>query len=497
MRALHLSARRHRGAAPLVVALLALCAFSSASGAQKPGIPKTSGSGTPPSVKESARRTAPRPDSAAGPTAGPVGIRDDMIVVPAGRHLGYAEAPFQMRAFSLDRTEVRAEDYAACVRAGRCTPTGVGLPPERRAKCNVGVAGREDHPANCVTWEQAKAFCDWAGKRLPSAMEWEYAARSMWLVQRPPSESEGTFLSRVNVAGLPMYPWGNEHVAGDGCAGPETCPVGRSERDRTPIGLRDMLLNVTEWNSSRYGDDRGQQGSYAGAPGLENLRATGSRRATRPIYNEPYMGMRCAKGPANDALAMMVVAPEAPSAALVAIPAGSIGDGARARRVAAFSIDAAPVTTAQYAACVAAEACNAWRVRMVWENRVSSPQPYEATILRCNAGKADRARAPMDCLSYAQAAAYCSWAGKRLPTADEWERAFRMEWRSGRFQASDSAKTEWVASTAAAGEDPDDHPIVGRGRTRIGEPTPPPDQVQRDRLAQGWDGVTFRCARGG
>jgi formylglycine-generating enzyme required for sulfatase activity len=417
-----------------------------------------------------------------------------MIVVPAGRHLGRTEAPFEMRAFSLDRTEVRAADYDACVRAGRCTPTGVGLPPARRAQCNVGVAGRENHPANCVTWEQAKAFCEWAGKRLPSSMEWEYAARSMWLVQRPPSESEGTFLYRVNIR-LPMYPWGDEHAAGDGCVGPETCPVGRSERDQTPIGLRDMMLNVEEWNSSRYGEDRGMRGSHAGASSTENLRT--GQYSTLPTYNEPYMGMRCAKGPANDALAMMAVTPEAPSTALVAIPAGSIGEGARARRIAAFSIDAAPVTTAQYAACVAAEACSPWRVRMVWENRFSDPQPYEATLARCNAGKADRPRAPMDCLSHAQAAAYCSWAGKRLPTADEWERAFRMEWGSGRFRADDSAKTEWVASTTPAGESADDFPIVGRGRTRLGEPVPPPDQVQRDRLAQGWDGVTFRCARGG
>lgn len=491
----HLSVRRGHWSARLAVVLCALSLLSTASGAQKTGAPtKSAGSPTPATIKETLRGAAPSAVTTTSPTAGQSTTRDDMIVVPAGRHLGRTEAPFQMRAFSLDRTEVRAEDYAACVRASRCTPTGVGLPPERRAQCNVGVAGRENHPANCVTWEQAKAFCDWAGKRLPSSMEWEYAARSMWLVQRPPSESEGTFLYRVNLR-LPMYPWGDEHAAGDGCVGPETCPVGRSERDQTPIGLRDMMLNVKEWNSSRYGENRGIRGSYAGAYSPENLRA--GQVSTLATYNEPYMGMRCAKGPANDALAMMAVTPEAPSTALVAIPAGSIGEGARVRRIAAFSIDAAPVTTAQYAACVAAEVCYAWQVRMVWENRHSDPQPYESTLPRCNAGKADRPRAPMDCLSHEQAATYCTWAGKRLPTADEWELAFRTGWSAGRFRAPDAAKTEWVASTARAGETPTEFPVVGRGRTGLGEPVPPPDQVQRDTLDQGWDGVTFRCARGG
>jgi len=45
-----------------------------------------------------------------------------------------------------------------------------------RAGCTLHVAGEEDHPITCVTWLQARAFCAWAGRRLPSLAEWMLAA---------------------------------------------------------------------------------------------------------------------------------------------------------------------------------------------------------------------------------------------------------------------------------------------------------------------------------
>ena len=74
-------------------------------------------------------------------------------------------------AFTIGRTEVTVAEYRKCIDSGACSATPV------KADCNVSIEGRAAHPINCVTWDQASAFCAWAGGRLPSEREWEYAAR--------------------------------------------------------------------------------------------------------------------------------------------------------------------------------------------------------------------------------------------------------------------------------------------------------------------------------
>ena len=76
-----------------------------------------------------------------------------------------------MGAFQIDRTEVTVERYDKCVQAGACTSANTG------DSCDWGQGGRENHLVNCVDWEQAKAYCRWAGKRLHTEAEWEKAAR--------------------------------------------------------------------------------------------------------------------------------------------------------------------------------------------------------------------------------------------------------------------------------------------------------------------------------
>ena len=145
-------------------------------------------------------------------------------------------------SFEIGRTEVTVAQFASCLAAGACTwepgvePTG-----------NWGVAGREEHPVNYVDWLQAKEFCTWAGGRLPSESEWEYAARS---------------------GGLPdAYPWGADEAScdlaaiddpeagGTGCGAGHTWPVcSWSPAGDTAQGLCDMIGNVREWTEDDWHD---------------------------------------------------------------------------------------------------------------------------------------------------------------------------------------------------------------------------------------------------
>jgi len=191
-----------------------------------------------------------------------------MVYVPAGNFLmGSTDADnnaagdekpqhtVHLDAFWIDRTEVTNAQYRKCAAAGACrAPTTCD-----RGDPAYGDASKADHPVVCVSWDDARTYCQWAGVRLPIEAEWEKAARG----------TDGRLL-----------PWGNDFdchkgnfddeqavdlyvvPGGPNCDGyAQTAPVGSYPAGASPYGAVDMAGNVFEWVSDWY-----DSGYYSRSP---------------------------------------------------------------------------------------------------------------------------------------------------------------------------------------------------------------------------------------
>jgi formylglycine-generating enzyme required for sulfatase activity len=227
-----------------------------------------------------------RPSRPIEPVARTVASAVEMAHVPATRfRMGSRngrpdELPVHavdVAAFSIDLTEVTVAAYSECVAAKRCT-----VPPRVR-QCDWYRDDLRGYPINCVSWEQASAFCAFAGKRLPTEDEWELAARG----------TDGRSL-----------PWGNGAMGGEECEithlDPPLCPVASRPSGRSAFGLYDMTGNVDEWTATTYcpydhpGCRDTRRVSRGGASDFIGGTAT-SRTAIEPQSIGEALGFRCAR----------------------------------------------------------------------------------------------------------------------------------------------------------------------------------------------------------
>jgi sulfatase modifying factor 1 len=237
---------------------------------------------------------------------------NEWVLVPAGEFEMGAEGPpagpdeapkhrVLLDAFSIGKYEITNRQYRLFVKA-----TGHRPPTNEDPKYNLWrgdtlLEGVEELPVVNVDWNDAIAYCKWAGGRLPTEAEWEKAARG----------TDGR-----------TYPWGNEPVTGNRSNfsienitfwdGPATlAKKDQYDYGKSPYGAYEMAGNVWEWVQDWY-----DEGYYKNSPAKNpNGPASGTARVIRgggwnsnpetvrsanrskhnPTETRIYIGIRCAK----------------------------------------------------------------------------------------------------------------------------------------------------------------------------------------------------------
>jgi serine/threonine-protein kinase len=156
------------------------------------------------------------------------------------------EHSVSLDGFWLDETEITNGQYRRCVEAGVCLePSGC-----KKGEPTYGDPERREHPVVCVSWTDAQTYCGWAGGRLPTEAEWEYAYRG---------------------AGGSIFPWGAEfdgsrlNYCDANCSQPhaddrfddgyvDTAPVGSHPQGASWCGVLGLGGNVAEWVADWQGE---------------------------------------------------------------------------------------------------------------------------------------------------------------------------------------------------------------------------------------------------
>jgi len=166
-----------------------------------------------------------------------------MILIPAGTFImgrdagsedaNYDESPqreIYLDAFYIDERPLTNAEYKKFIDDTGYQVPYLGYPWSQKYDWHNGMypGGMGDHPVVLVSWYDAVAYCQWAGKRLPTEAEWEKAARG----------TDGR-----------LWPWGDEWDPKKAacCGVGDIQPAGKYKEGKSPYGCLDMAGNVWEW----------------------------------------------------------------------------------------------------------------------------------------------------------------------------------------------------------------------------------------------------------
>ena len=226
--------------------------------------------------------------------------------------------PAQLGAFYIDRLEVSAAQYKACVVAGPCAALTMGdtFTATQTPVCTYEKLGFEQHPINCVSHDEAETYCRWVGKRLPLEPEFELAERGPggrpfpWGDADPGPKLVNACDDRCAREGASMGSFSSmyESTGGGDDGWAFTAPVGSYPDGASPYGVLDLAGNVEEWVADPYFEIAGPYVLPTASPGgeyvirggswdlntgdaLSGVRRTDGSADTRAAW----LGFRCAR----------------------------------------------------------------------------------------------------------------------------------------------------------------------------------------------------------
>lgn len=216
-------------------------------------------------------------------------IPDGMVLVPPGEFVmgtpegsdglpdEHPERRVYLSGFYLDRYEITNLAYSAFVQAtGHRAPVHSN-PARTLWEQNNPIPGIEDHPVVNVSWDDAVAYCRWAGKRLPTEAEWEKAARGTDGRRYPWGNNwdlhvanSASFWAKRTIEFQSGADWDAFWINGEGARLSRehgikgevlTMPVGSFPQGASPYGALDLAGNAAEWVADWFDPNY-----YRGAP---------------------------------------------------------------------------------------------------------------------------------------------------------------------------------------------------------------------------------------
>lgn len=236
---------------------------------------------------------ARQPERREAPPPPPPKSNDPWVRIPGGLFASGAEATeIDIPAFSIHRTEVTNGQYAAfleaCPKGSACGPKE--LPSYWEDK--PYVVRFAQLPVVFVSWNEASAYCRWAGGRLPTALEWEKAARGTDGRAYP----TGDLLepADVNILGTQRR---DEKGAAPKQIASWAVDAAKYARDKSPYGVLGMAGNASEWTASASPDEPDLRLAAGGSWDSWELSdgRTYHRLPKDPNDRSSSLGFRCAR----------------------------------------------------------------------------------------------------------------------------------------------------------------------------------------------------------